>query len=205
MTGKEEKEMGLLEEITAEETMALARQRVKRNKGSAGIDGMTVQELDKYFMENGTVILQSVMEGKYRPRPVRGVEIPKDNGKKRQLGIPTAVDRTIQQAITMKLTPIFEPLFSDTSYGFRPGRSAHDVMPVVVAQDVAALCPVTADIIGARIAGFIHGVVDFVEFHNMIIAARRQRHVGAMAQQIVRHAIAATVDADSRRVGARPA
>ena len=128
MTGKEEKYMGLLEEITAEENMALARQRVKRNKGSAGIDGMSVQELDKYFMENGTAIRQSVMEGKYRPRPVRGVEIPKDNGKKRQLGIPTAVDRTIQQAITMKLTPIFEPLFSDTSYGFRPGRSAHDAI-----------------------------------------------------------------------------
>jgi group II intron reverse transcriptase/maturase len=127
-TGKEEKIMGLLEEITAESNMALARQRVKRNKGSAGIDGMTVQELDQYFMESGAGIRQSIMDGKYRPQPVRGVEIPKDNGKKRQLGIPTAVDRTIQQAITMKLTPIFEPLFSDTSYGFRPGRSAHDAI-----------------------------------------------------------------------------
>jgi len=127
-TGKEEKTMGLLEEITAESNMALARQRVKRNKGSAGIDGMTVQELDQYFMVNGAVIRQSIMDGKYRPQPVRGVEIPKDNGKKRQLGILTAVDRTIQQAITMKLTPIFEPLFSDTSYGFRPGRSAHNAI-----------------------------------------------------------------------------
>lgn len=120
--------MGMLEEITAPETMASARQRVKRNKGSAGIDGMTVQELDKFFRENGEAIRQSLLTGKYRPQPVLGVEIPKDNGKKRQLGIPTAVDRVIQQAITMRLTPVYEPLFSDSSYGFRPGRSAHDAI-----------------------------------------------------------------------------
>lgn len=120
--------MGMLEEITAPQTMALARQRVKRNKGSAGIDGMTVRELDKFFMEKDEEIRQSILAGKYRPRPVLGVEIPKDNGKKRQLGIPTAVDRVIQQAITMRLTPVLEPIFSDTSYGFRPGRSAHDAI-----------------------------------------------------------------------------
>ncbi len=120
--------MGMLEEITAPQNMALARQRVKRNKGSAGIDGMTVQELDKFFMEKGAEIRQSIMDGKYRPQPVRGVEIPKDNGKKRKLGIPTAVDRVIQQAIAMKLTPVYEQIFSETSYGFRPGRSAHDAI-----------------------------------------------------------------------------
>jgi group II intron reverse transcriptase/maturase len=89
---------------------------------------MTVQELDKFFMENGEAIRQTIMDGKYRPQPVLGVEIPKDNGKKRKLGIPTAVDRVIQQAITMRLTPVFEPLFSDSSFGFRPGRSAHDAI-----------------------------------------------------------------------------
>lgn len=120
--------MGMLEEITAPQNMALARQRVKRNKGSAGIDGMTVQELDKFFMEKGAEIRQSILDGKYRPQPVRGVEIPKDNGKKRKLGIPTAVDRVIQQAIAMKLTPVYEQIFSDTSYGFRPGRRAHDAI-----------------------------------------------------------------------------
>ena len=95
MTGKEEKEMGMLEEIIAPQNMALARQRVKRNKGSAGIDGMTVQELDKFFMEKGAEIRQFIMDGKYRPQPVRGVEIPKDNGKKRKLGMVThSISRT---------------------------------------------------------------------------------------------------------------
>lgn len=119
---------GLLEQIVSTENLNRAYKRVKRNKGAGGIDGMGVDELLRYLKENGEEIRESILAGKYRPAPVRRVEIPKENGKKRRLGIPTAVDRVIQQAITQVLTPIYEPKFVETSYGFRPGRSAHDAL-----------------------------------------------------------------------------
>jgi RNA-directed DNA polymerase len=101
---------------------------VKKNRGAGGIDGMQVDDLLPFLKENQMKLVQSIRDGKYCPKPVRRVEIPKENGKTRKLGIPTVVDRLIQQAISQVLTPIYEKQFSDNSYGFRPKRSAHDAL-----------------------------------------------------------------------------
>lgn len=114
----------LLEQILSRDNMNNAYKRVKANKGSHGIDGMTVDELLQYLKEHGQKLRQSLSEGRYRPQPVRRVEIPKPDGGKRLLGIPTVVDRVIQQAIAQVLVPIYEKKFSHNSYGFRPSRSA---------------------------------------------------------------------------------
>ena len=119
---------GMLEEIVSAENLNRAYKRVKKNKGAGGVDGMEVDELLQYLRDNGEEIRQAILAGKYQPKPVRRVEIPKDNGKTRKLGIPTAVDRVIQQAIAQVLTPIYEPKFAETSYGFRPKRRAHDAL-----------------------------------------------------------------------------
>jgi group II intron reverse transcriptase/maturase len=118
----------LLERILSRDNLNKAYKQVKRNKGVHGIDGMEVEHLLQYRKENGDKLVKPVLEGRYRPNPVRRVEIPKDNGKMRLLGIPTAVDRMIQQAIAQMLSPIFEPQFCETSYGFRPKRSTHDAL-----------------------------------------------------------------------------
>jgi len=119
----------LLERILDRNNLNNAFKKVKANKGAGGVDGMGVDELLQYLKDNKGSLIQSIRDGKYRPNPVRRVEIPKEEkGKVRKLGIPTVVDRVIQQAITQVLTPIFEKQFSDNSYGFRPNRSAHDAM-----------------------------------------------------------------------------
>lgn len=121
-------EMGLLEEIVSGENIKKAAQQVISNKGTYGIDWMTVGDVLQYLERNGDQLKQSILDGKYKPNPVRRVEIPKEDGKKRSLGIPTVIDRVIQQAIAQVLTPIYEEQFSENSYGFRPGRSAHDAI-----------------------------------------------------------------------------
>ena len=108
--------------------MKRARDRVYANKGASGVDEVTVQELDAYLSENWASIKKAIQERTYRPQPVRRVEIPKESGGKRKLGIPTVVDRTIQQAIAQVLNPMFEPLFSENSYGFRPNRSCEQAI-----------------------------------------------------------------------------
>ena len=118
----------LLEKILTRDNLNLAYKQVKRNKGAGGIDGMQVDELLPYLKENRNELIESIRSGKYKPQPVRRVEIPKENGKTRKLGIPTVVDRLIQQAIAQVLTPIFEQQFSDNSYGFRPKRSAQGAL-----------------------------------------------------------------------------
>ena len=128
ITNADRGEGRLLEEIVSARNLNRAYRRVKKNKGAGGVDGMSVDELLQYLIDNGEGIRKAILAGEYKPSPVRGVEIPKDNGKTRQLGIPTAVDRVIQQAIAQVLTPIYEPKFAETSYGFRPGRSAHDAL-----------------------------------------------------------------------------
>ena len=115
----------LLEKVLDRENLNLAYKRVKKNGGSHGVDGMKVEELLPYLKQHGENLKQTLLEGKYRPQPVRRVEIPKPDGGIRLLGIPTVVDRMIQQAIAQVLSPIFEKEFSNYSYGFRPGRNAH--------------------------------------------------------------------------------
>lgn len=118
----------LLEKILDKDNMNIAFKRVKKNKGSHGIDRLTIDELLEYLKEHGAELKESILEGIYSPKAVRRVEIPKDNGEKRKLGIPTVVDRVVQQAIAQTLSPIFEEAFSDNSFGFRPNRSAHDAL-----------------------------------------------------------------------------
>jgi len=115
----------LLEQILSPANLNTAYQRVKSNKGSHGVDGMQIKELLQYLKTHGESIRQLIMKGKYKPNPVRRVEIPKECGKTRPLGIPTVVDRVIQQAISQVLIPIYERQFSDNSFGFRPNRSTH--------------------------------------------------------------------------------
>jgi RNA-directed DNA polymerase len=118
----------LLEKVLDRENLNLAYKRVKKNGGSHGVDGMKVEELMPYLKQHGENLKQTLLDGKYRPQPVRRVEIPKPDGGIRLLGIPTAVDRMIQQALAQVLSPIFEKEFSEYSYGFRPGRNAHDAI-----------------------------------------------------------------------------
>lgn len=116
--------VGLLEKILEPDNLNLAYRKVRANKGSSGVDGMTVGDLLEFLKQNGKRIRQSILEGSYSPSPVRRVEIPKPDGGKRLLGIPTVLDRVIQQAIAQILTPLFEEKFSEHSYGFRPKKSA---------------------------------------------------------------------------------
>ena len=118
----------LMEQVVSRENLLLAYRRVVANKGSAGVDGMTVAELMPYCRDHWSSIRDDLLNGDYRPRPVREVMIPKPGGGERALGIPTVVDRLIQQALCQVLTPIFDPTFSDNSFGFRPGRSAHQAV-----------------------------------------------------------------------------
>ena len=119
----------LLELILRKDNLNKAYKQVKSNKGSGGIDGMQIDELLPYLRKNQETLIREIREGKYKPNPVRRVEIPKETkGEYRKLGVPTVVDRVIQQAITQELTPIYEKQFSDNSYGFRPKRGAHDAL-----------------------------------------------------------------------------
>lgn len=119
----------LLERIVDKGNMRHAYGKVQANKGAAGIDKMGVAEMRDYFKQHSDELFDQIKQGKYAPSPVLRVEIPKkEKGRVRKLGIPTVVDRVVQQAIVAQLTPLFEPKFSDSSYGFRPKRSAHDAL-----------------------------------------------------------------------------
>ena len=120
--------MELLEEILTKENLNKAYKKVYQNKGASGVDGITVEEISEYIKENKDRILNQIRKRRYKPQPVRRVKIPKENGKMRNLGIPTVMDRIIQQAMVQVLSPIFEEQFSDNSYGFRPGRSCEQAI-----------------------------------------------------------------------------
>jgi RNA-directed DNA polymerase len=124
----ERKYQMLMDKILSRENLIEALKRVERNKGSHGIDGMSVKSLRRHLYENWDTLRQSLRDGTYEPSPVRRVEIPKPNGGIRLLGIPTVTDRFIQQAIAQVLTPIFDPSFSEHSYGFRPNKRGHDAV-----------------------------------------------------------------------------
>jgi RNA-directed DNA polymerase len=115
----------LMEQICDPKNLIRAYRRVRANKGKPGVDGMTVQQLADWLRENHAALTASLLDGTYQPQPVRGVQIPKPGGGQRQLGIPVAVDRLVQQAILQVLNPILDPTFSPSSYGFRPGRDPH--------------------------------------------------------------------------------
>jgi RNA-directed DNA polymerase len=117
-----------MEEVCQVENLRKAFKRVRRNKGAPGIDGMTVGELGDYLAENVHRVCGQLLSGTYEPQPVRRVEIPKPNGGVRKLGIPTALDRFVQQAVLQVFQPLWDPTFSEHSYGFRPGRSAHQAV-----------------------------------------------------------------------------
>ena len=118
----------LLEKVLERDNLNKAYKRVKANKGASGVDGMTIDEALVWLKENGNELLEKIRNGKYKPSPVRRVDIPKDNGGVRKLGIPTVIDRIIQQAIAQILIPIYESKFSEGSYGYRPNRSAKDAI-----------------------------------------------------------------------------
>ena len=119
----------LMEAVVERENMLIAYKRVVSNKGAAGVDGMTVAELKPYLQTHWRRIKEQLLEGSYKPQPVLRVEIPKPGGRgMRKLGIPTVADRLVQQALHHVLNPVFDPDFSDNSYGFRPGRSAHQAL-----------------------------------------------------------------------------
>ena len=127
-TNIEQSENGLLEMILSPMNLNRAYKRVRSNKGSGGVDGLGVENLLLYLQQHKDELITSLLKGNYKPNPVRRVEIPKEEGKKRPLGIPTVVDRVIQQAIAQILSPIYEPLFSEFSYGFRPRLSTHHAL-----------------------------------------------------------------------------
>lgn len=119
----------MLEQLLSRENLLQALKRVESNKGSHGVDGMSVKSLRKHIVQNWKTLRQAIEEGTYEPSPVRRVEIPKPNGGGvRKLGIPTVTDRMLQQAIAQMLTPLFDPQFSEHSYGFRPKRRGHDAV-----------------------------------------------------------------------------
>jgi RNA-directed DNA polymerase len=118
----------LMEEVCERENLKEALRRVKGNKGSAGVDGMTVGKLTDHLKQHWPAIREQLLNGTYEPKPVRRVEIPKPAGGVRKLGIPTVLDRFIQQAVMQVLQRRWDRTFSDHSYGFRPGRSAHQAV-----------------------------------------------------------------------------
>ncbi len=117
--------VSLMEQVCDPKNLLRAYRRVRSNKGKPGVDGMTVHELADWLRQHSAALTASLLDGTYRPQPVRGVSIPKPGGGQRQLGIPVVVDRLVQQMILQVLDPIFDPTFSNSSYGFRPGRSPH--------------------------------------------------------------------------------
>lgn len=118
----------LMEKVCERENLNRAYRKVKSNRGAPGVDGMTVDELGPWLKAHREEVLQGLLEGSHQPQAVRGIEIPKPGGGMRQLGIPTVVDRWVQQAILQVLNPLFDPTFSESSYGFRPGRSTHQAL-----------------------------------------------------------------------------
>jgi len=180
----------LMELVVAESNVLAAMKRIRSNKGSPGIDGMSVEELPEYMAVNWWRIRQKLLAGSYRPQPVKRVEIPKSSGGVRQLGIPTVVDRMIQQLVLNVLQPEFDPTFSEHSYGFRPGRSAHQAVKAarqyvqdgrkwVVDVDLEKFFDrVNHDILMSRLA-------ERIKDKRMLGLIRRYLEAGVMAQGVV--------------------
>ena len=130
----------LLEAILQKDNLNRAYKRVKANKGAPGIDGMTIDDALLYFKEHQQEFTDRIYREKYTPSPVRRVEIPKPGGGVQKLGTPSVIDRILQQAITQQLVPIYEPLFTDSSFGYRPNRSAKDAILKVEEYAEQGIC-----------------------------------------------------------------
>jgi group II intron reverse transcriptase/maturase len=179
-----------MERVVERGNAQAALKRVRQNQGSPGVDGMTVDELPQYLAQNWEGIRAQLLEGTYQPKPVREVEIPKSGGGVRKLGIPTALDRFLQQSILQVLQPQFDPTFSQHSYGFRPGRSAHQAVSqaqryiqagrrVVVDVDLEKFFDrVNHDVLMGRLAKRI-------EDKRMLGLIRRYLEAGIMANGVV--------------------
>jgi RNA-directed DNA polymerase len=144
-----------MEAVVERENLKKALARVKRNKGAAGVDGMTVGELPAYLKEHWLTIRAQMLDGTYKPQPVRRVEIPKASGGMRPLGIPTVLDRFIEQAVMQVLQADWDGTFSETSFGFRPGRSAHQAVERAqsyIASGYAVVVDIDHDILMGLVA-----------------------------------------------------
>jgi RNA-directed DNA polymerase len=182
--------MTLMDQIVERSNLVRAVKRVRQNQGSAGIDGMTVDALVPYLREHWPTIREELLMGRYRPSAVRHHEIPKGEGRRRTLGIPTVLDRFIQQAVLQVLQPQFDPTFSESSYGFRPGRRAHDAVCQaqryvqsgrrwVVDVDLAAFFDrVNHDILMGKLS---HRIAD----RRVLALIRRYLEAGIMADGVV--------------------
>jgi RNA-directed DNA polymerase len=194
MAGNEHERSGsdrLMELVVEQRNVEKAMKRVKKNKGSPGVDGMAVDELPKHLVERWEGLRAQLLEGNYQPKPVRNVEIPKGNGGVRKLGIPTVLDRLIQQSILQVLQPMIDPTFSEHSHGFRPGRSAHGAVceaqkyiqqgkVVVVDVDLEAFFDrVNHDVLMGRLEKRIGD-------KRMLGLIRRYLEAGVMANGVVR-------------------
>lgn len=158
----------LMEQVVAPDNLNQAYTRVIANKGSPGIDGMRVDQLADWIRQHRQSFIQSLLDGSYAPQPVRGVQIPKPGGGQRQLGIPTVTDRLVQQAFLQVLTPILDPTFSPSSYGFRPGKGAHDALAAAM-EHVAQGYTIVVDIDLEKF---------FDRVNHDVLMNRLGRHVG---------------------------
>ncbi len=158
----------LMDRVASSANLEQAYKRVKANKGAPGIDAMSVEDLQAWLAEHRDAFVKELLEGRYKPQPVRRVEIPKPDGGIRQLGIPTVADRLVQQALLQVLQPILDPTFSGSSFGFRPGRGAHGAL-VQAGEYVAKGCEIVVDL-------DLEAFFDRVN-HDMLMA-RLGRHIG---------------------------
>ena len=186
----------LMEKVCDRANLNRAYKRVVSNRGAAGIDGMTIEELRDWIVGHKEELIGSLLAGSYKPKAVRAVEIPKAGGGMRQLGIPTVVDRLVQQAILQVLNPLIDPTFSDSSYGFRPGRGAHQALKqaqehireggwIVVDMDLEKFFDrVNHDILMSRLARRIEDkrllriIRSFLEAGIMVNGVCLERHEG---------------------------
>lgn len=185
-------EVQLIERLVERKNLMKAYSRVMRNKGAAGIDKMPVSELKPYLQKNWQGIKRELLDGNYYPKPVKRIDIPKPGGGIRQLGIPTVLDRLIQQALHQVMSPIFDPYFSESSYGFRPRKSAHGAIKQakkfqlegkrwVVDMDLANFFDeVNHDILMSRVARKVGD-------KKVLLLIRRYLKAGIMFSGIIKH------------------
>lgn len=180
---------GLWEQVFSRDNLAAALKRVEANKGAAGVDGMTTTQLRSWLAEHWAEVRVALDEGRYRPQPVRRVEIPKPDGGVRRLGVPTVLDRLIQQAIAQVLTPVFEAGFSESSFGFRPRRGAHQAVEAArghIAEGYRWVVDVDLDAFFDRVGHdrLMHRVARKVDDRDVLRLIRAYLEAGVMVEGV---------------------